>query len=140
MSAIKLNDKTQLDQIAHIEQVCFHEPWSLDMLISSFESGCNYVVARDGDKIIAYGGLYNTGDITNIAVLPEYRRRGLGEDIVHALIDIAREKDMDGIFLEVRESNTNAIKLYEKCGFERISIRKRYYKDGENALIYRLEV
>lgn len=140
MSAIKLNDRESLSQIADIEQLCFHEPWSLDMLTSSFYNGCSYVAVWSDNKIVAYGGLYNTGDITNIAVLPDWRRQGLGGEIIAALIDIAREKGIDSIFLEVRESNIGAIKLYEKCGFKKISIRKRYYKDGENAMIYCLEV
>lgn len=128
--------KEDIADIAKIEKACFAEAWSEQMLEDSFLHGCRFIVCEANNKIVGYGGLYNTGDITNIAVLSEYRGQGLGNEIVCGLLDLAKEENLQTLFLEVRVSNVVAIKLYEKFGFKQIDTRKKYYKDGEDALIY----
>lgn len=135
---LRLAKRDDIPQIAKIEQVCFADVWTEDMLLQSFDSGCVFVVIEENNQIVGYGGLYMTGDITNIAVLPAFRGKGYGGAIIQYLSNFAKEKNIDSLFLEVRKSNEVAIKLYEKCGFKLINVRKKYYKDGEDALIYSL--
>ncbi|MDE6565697.1 MAG: ribosomal protein S18-alanine N-acetyltransferase [Clostridia bacterium] len=128
--------KDDIKGIKTIENRCFSDSWTENMLLQSMENGCIMVVVEVENMLVGYAGLYPSGDITNIAVLPEYRGLGYGKMLVSEIIKQAQINNIDKIFLEVRSSNITAIKLYEKCGFKRISCRKRYYKDGEDALIY----
>ncbi len=136
----KLQQYELLHDIARLELEYFRSPWSYQMLLSSMMSGCDFIVAKDGDKLVGYGGFYASGDITNIAVDTNYRSKGLGQKIVEKMLELAAESDIEVLFLEVRASNTIAINLYDKCGFKYINTRKRYYEDGEDALIYSREV
>lgn len=140
MKISKLVDISQLKEIVELEKECFHTPWKEEMLLSSFNSGCVFVIAEEDDKVIGYGGFYPTGDITNVAVSNTFRGHGIGYRIVSEMIEQARVQGVTPLFLEVRRDNNIAIKLYEKCGFKQISVRKRYYENGEDALIYSLEV
>jgi ribosomal-protein-alanine N-acetyltransferase len=77
------------------------------------------------------------GDITSVAVAPEHRRKGLALALI-AELERLLPADTESIFLEVRESNSAAIALYEKCGFERLSVRKNFYSaPRENAVVMR---
>lgn len=81
-------------------------------------------------------GVVDEGQITNVAVLPEYWHRGIGSKLISEMLVIAREEGLKSFTLEVRESNGNAVKLYKKLGFMKEGIRKNYYeKPTENALI-----
>lgn len=135
-----LNNPDFLSDIAEIEKETFNHPWSLKMLEESFKNGCYFIILRDSDNVAGYGGLYPTGDITNIAVKNQYRGLKYGQKILQAIIDIAKRNNINTIFLEVRESNKIAINLYEKNSFKNIAKREKYYEDGETALIYSLEV
>jgi ribosomal-protein-alanine N-acetyltransferase len=77
--------------------------------------------------------------ITNIAVCPEYREQGLGSRLLHRFLSIARERGMRRATLEVRIGNAPAQNLYKKFGFRPMGVRKRYYDDGEDALIMWLD-
>ena len=95
----------------------------------------HFVVATVDEKVVGYMGLQvfcGEGYVTNVAVLPEYRRQGIAK----MLIEKQLQNDMSFITLEVRESNLPAIKLYEFCGFENVGIRPKFYTDPtENAII-----
>ncbi|ADL18683.1 N-terminal acetyltransferase [Acidilobus saccharovorans 345-15] len=76
------------------------------------------------------------GHVISIAVLAEYRRKGVGSALMQEAINVLKSKyDVDAIYLEVRVSNTPAINLYEKFGFEKVRIIKGYYRDGEDAYV-----
>lgn len=135
---ISIATKNDINDIKTIENRCFSHPWTEKMLEESLINGCILLICKEGNQTVGYAGIYPSGDITNIAVLPEYRGRGYGEMLTRSLIDTAKNNNIDGVFLEVRVSNKIAIKLYEKCGFKCISQRKKYYSDGEDALIYAL--
>ena len=135
-----LCDKSLLHDIARLEKEYFKSPWSYEMLASSMDAGCVFAVAIDDGKLVGYGGFYKTGDITNIAVDTSHRGKGIGNTIVQSMLQLASEYEVETLFLEVRVSNSIAIRLYDKCGFKHISTRKRYYEDGEDALIYSREV
>ena len=130
-----------VDRIAEMEKVCFpEEPWSRDMVAAEF-SGLNptrYFAAEEDGRIVAYAGVWDIppeGYITNVAVLPEYRRRGVASQVLQTMIDECLAEGVTDITLEVRVSNDPAIALYRSFGFEEAGVRRRYYQDGEDALI-----
>lgn len=100
-----------------------------------------YVVAEAGGQIVAYAGLMciePIADVQTIAVVPEFEGRGIGSAILTELIEEARERGATEVLLEVRADNPRAQALYVRFGFEQIHVRRRYYRDGTDALIMRL--
>ena len=139
------NEKTErmaqihLSDVAGIERLCFAEPWSESSLsLLTREGGVGFVVCEEG-RAVAYGGMMTVldeGQITNVAVHPDARRRGYGRVITKALVAYAKEHGLMSISLEVRESNEAAIALYRACGFEICGRRRGFYrKPLEDALI-----
>ena len=132
-------------RISQIEEECFPlEPWNFRMLVSSFESESFFgVVAEDGEEILGYGGItvaLDSADIGNIAVCEQFRRGGVGTAVLTKLIEIAKEKGVKKVFLEVRVSNSPAMSLYIKNGFKGAYARTRYYSDGEDCLVMTKEL
>lgn len=127
-------------QVAEIERQIFSIPWSEKAFRDSMESDNTiYIVAKENYNVAGYAGMYlsfEEGNITNVAVNPLSRRKGIGEKIVRDILNRAYEKGVRDVFLEVRETNSVAIALYEKIGFKEEGIRKNFYdKPRENALI-----
>jgi len=124
-----------------IERASFFVPWPDDAYRNEILTNrlATYVVARAGDEIVGFGGLWVMVDeahITTFAVDPRWRRRGIGEWMLLGLLDRAEERRAREATLEVRLSNMPARRLYEKYGFRPVGIRPRYYSDnGEDALI-----
>ncbi len=135
---MKCND---IDEVLHIEKKSFTTPWSRLSFEKEIEENelAEYVVAQVNNEIVGYGGLWiiiDEGHITNIAVHPQFRNKGIGSKIVNELINICENKNIRKITLEVRRSNESAILLYNKFGFEPCGIRRGYYKDtNEDAII-----
>ena len=128
-------------EVAELERLCFSLPWSeksLELLLVDKNAG---FVVCDGTsgRVVAYGGMVvvlDEGQITNIATHPDFRRQGLGERVVRAIIDYASESGLVSISLEVRESNAAAISLYEKLGFRGVGVRKNFYASPrENGIV-----
>ena len=124
--------------IANIENNSFSTPWSEKAIRESMDAGTIFYVACLNDKIVGYMGLskiVGEGYVTNIAVLPKYRRLGIGEKILEYVINNTKT-ELEFISLEVRVSNIAALSLYEKFGFERVGLRKRFYTNPqEDAII-----
>lgn len=141
---IKQASIQHLDKIEEIENSLSIRNLSFSSLKNDLEStNTIYLVLLDNENIIGYIGLellVDHADITGIAVLSEYRKKGLASYLLNTAIEKCREMNLDNIFLEVRTSNLPAINLYEKLGFEKISIRNNYYSNGEDALIYVLNL
>ena len=100
-----------------------------------------YVVAEADGQIVAYAGLMciePIADVQTIAVVPEFEGRGIGSAILTELIEEARRRGAVEVLLEVRADNPRAQALYVRFGFEQIHVRRRYYRDGTDALIMRL--
>ncbi len=122
--------REHLAAIAVLEREAFAHPWSeksLELLCTDVAIG---FVLMDGERAAAYGGMMcvaGEGQITNIATSPDYRRQGLAEKAMAALVETARERGLCEISLEVRESNIPAISLYEKFGFAAVGKRPRFY-------------
>ena len=130
-----------LKEVHKIEEDCFAIPWSEKSFYDELTKNklAIYVVAKYNNEVVGYGGMWHViteGHITNIAVKKEYRQKGIGSKIINSLINIAKEKEMIGITLEVRVSNKNALSIYKKNGFMIEGIRKEYYDDNkEDAII-----
>lgn len=136
--------KGDVKSVAEIEQQVFSMPWSekgiLDFLDNTYS---RFFVSEKDDEITGYIGSYIVADemdITNIAVKNQYQRMGIGRMLMEKVMEEARNENCSFINLEVRESNNNAMGLYEKMGFKRVGIRKNFYsRPTENAIFYRYE-
>jgi ribosomal-protein-alanine acetyltransferase len=101
-----------------------------------------FIVAEVDGEVVGYLVAWIVGDsceLNRIAVAPCMRSRGVGKRLLYELINYCKNRNVKEIFLEVRESNQEAISLYESHGFEKVSERRGYYTI-ENALIYRLNL
>ena len=119
-------------EILHdLEKLCFSKPWSRKALEDQVDNPRAYfVTAMEGEAVLGYGGMHCAADecyIDNIAVFRRYRGRGLGTAIIERLAQEARRRGCRFISLEVRVSNKKAIRLYERCGFQREGERKNFY-------------
>jgi len=130
-----------IDGVQEVERSSFPLPWPANAFRHELTQNRNarYVVAREGDRIVGYAGLWLMVDeahITTFAVLPEQRRRRIGERMLQRLFEIAEVMGAEWLTLEVRVSNLPAQRLYEKYGFRQAGVRRRYYSDNnEDALI-----
>jgi ribosomal-protein-alanine N-acetyltransferase len=130
-----------LEQVMAIERASFRTPWSQGAF--RYELTQNRVahctVLRAGAQIVGYLCLWEIGSevhITNLAVHPDYRRRGVARALLEAMLAGARQRGVELVFLEVRPTNAEAIGLYASFGFQVIGRRKGYYFDnGEDALV-----
>ena len=134
-----------LPMVHLIERASFSTPWPPQAYRQELETNrlAYYLVAQMGGEIVAYGGIWLMVDeahVTTFAVHPRYRRRRIGERLLLALLDMARDRHAREATLEVRLSNLAARRLYEKYGFRPVGIRPRYYSDNqEDALIMTTE-
>ncbi len=133
----------KIEELYRIESSCIQKPMTQKQLEDdiTFERARYYVMAIDTEenKTVGLAGislLFDHSDILTIAVLPEYRNLHIGSMLLKAIIEKTDNMLYEKMFLEVRESNTPAINMYKKYGFDEISIRKNYYtNNGENAII-----
>ncbi len=136
---------SDIGQAIKLERICFSMPWSESMFISELNNpACSYFAAFNNGELIGYSGMLavlDEGYISNIAVHPEHRRQGAGSALMNALIEKAAGKELAFLTLEVRESNTAAILLYEKFGFVRVGKRRGYYeRPKEDAVLMTLNL
>ena len=129
LRAMAVND---LDQIIVLEHQLFSSPWSKEDYLYELSSNpyAKYYVLED-DKIIGYVGMwitYETAQITTIGIAKERQGQGLSKLLMNKVDGETR--DCEAITLEVRVSNTRAIRLYESYGFLKEAIRKDYYLDN----------
>jgi len=132
---------SDIEDILVVEKLSFSIPWSRDSFEKEIVDNnlAIYLVAKVNEKAVGYIGMWkvlNEGHITNVAVHPEFRHQGIGDQLVSELLSLCEKENIDLVTLEVRKSNQNAIKLYEKHGFVAEGIRKAYYQDNkEDAII-----
>ncbi|MCR5652301.1 MAG: ribosomal protein S18-alanine N-acetyltransferase [Ruminococcus sp.] len=131
--------ENDISAVAQIERECFSSPWSEGSIRESLLSKSNRFFVADVDgKTVGYMGLsvsIDEGYILNVATLPDYRRRGIAKALVGHVINIYNNQ-LRFLTLEVRPSNTAALKLYENFGFEKVGERKNYYRNPtENAVL-----
>lgn len=131
---------------ALLEALCFSEPWSeksLEMLLA--EPGVGFaVIDRTSGQVQAYGGMLcvgTEGQVTNIAVDPDCRRRGHGRAVTAALLGEAAARGLEQVTLEVRASNEAAIALYQQLGFAAVGRRPHFYRrPTEDAVLMTLNL
>ena len=131
-------------QVAALEAICFSDPWSERSVASELTNPLSlWMVAVEKEQVVGYVGSQSVAgeaDMMNVAVCPDYRRRGIARDLVAHLIAALAEKGVCSLTLEVRASNAPAIALYEKMGFVQVGCRPNYYRNPkEDALILRKE-
>ena len=120
-----------LEQIALIEQECFSCPWTVEQLRTQLkDKNHEFIAAVSGDKVLGYVGMMyvlDEGYISNVAVTPECRKKGIADALIDRLIEISSSLGLSFVSLEVRESNAPALALYSKHGFSPVGRRKNYY-------------
>lgn len=132
-----------IEQVAQIEAETFSAPWSAKSFAAALASDQNiYLKAEIDGQIVGYCGIwtsFESADLCNIAVKKEFRAAGYGQKLLEAGIQAAADMGVERILLEVRQSNTAAIALYNKKGFQTIGVRKAYYtKPIEDAILMEL--
>lgn len=135
--------KSDAVEIAKLEALCFSTPWSLAAFLEELTKNklAMYLIAIEEETgcLVGYAGIWrilDEGHITNVAVHPDYRRRGIGRQLVEGLIYQVEGEGVRRQTLEVRAFNDPAIELYISLGFCEAGIRKGYYVDnGEDAII-----
>ena len=131
--------------IAELEKLCFSDPWSEKSIATELSCRLSvWLVALEDDRVVGYVGsqtVIDESDMMNIAVHPDYRRKGIAEALIGELEVALRQRGSLGLTLEVRASNAPAIALYEKLGFVQVGRRPNYYRNPkEDALILRKEL
>ena len=135
-------DESHVAPIAAMEKLCFSDPWSENSIAYELTSRLSYwLVAVEDGQVLGYIGsqsVLGESDMMNVAVHPDHRRKGIAEALVEALSRDLKERGNVCLTLEVRDSNTPAIALYEKLSFTQVGLRKNYYRNPkEDALILR---
>lgn len=125
----------EIASAAEVERICLATAWS-EAQIADLPSYAVYIAAFCGNTVCGIASMYaiaGEGQIMNVAVLPQYRRKGIANGLMTCLAEKAAKRNCDIITLEVAENNTDAIALYEKHGFTAIGRRKGFYS-GTDAI------
>ncbi|WP_110113916.1 ribosomal protein S18-alanine N-acetyltransferase [Bacillus sp. CGMCC 1.16541] len=137
----RLMEIKDIDEVVKIEEQSFATPWSREAFYNELTNNqfSTYIVMEENEQIIGYCGTWIIVDevhITNIALLPSYRGKGLGELLLRNVINVVKEMGAQSMTLEVRVSNYTAQSLYRKLGFQPGGTRRNYYSDNnEDALV-----
>ena len=136
---VRALQKSDIPFLASAREV-FSDAWDEKMLLSAFNAGnfYGYIAETDGEQagFITFSVNVDTVDLQDLFVAENYRQKGVGKALVTAFISDTKARGIKKLFLEVRESNAVAKSVYENAGFKFLSVRKKYYPDGENALVY----
>ncbi|MBV9866855.1 MAG: ribosomal protein S18-alanine N-acetyltransferase [Abitibacteriaceae bacterium] len=137
--AVRHATRADLGALIVIERASFHDPWAPSSIESSLENERIFVlVATIENMVCGYGVAWTVGDdgeVTHIAVAPEARQQGVGSTLLQEMISECRQRGAEKVFLEVRPSNERARRLYERLGFQKVGLRRQYYRDGEDAIV-----
>jgi len=137
---VRIMQRKDIDEVFAIEMLSFTNPWTKTMFEDELENDLAvYFVYEENGNILGYAGIYHIldeGHITNIAVHPNFRNKGIGKMLIAKIIEYAKENGISALTLEVRKSNIIAQSLYKKFGFIEAGIRPNYYiSPKEDALI-----
>lgn len=130
-----------LDEVVRIENDMFPTPWTRKAFEYDLSSNqlAHYFVLKKDDKIIGYSGIWLFGHIahlTTICITREFLNTGLGRWLLLKTMKLGEEMGVARYTLEVRETNTAAIKLYENCGYRKVGVREKYYHEiDEDAVV-----
>ena len=156
LNKIKISRMTEkdLDEVMRIEEVSFSAPWSRGMFLTELRDNpfSKLLIARldppaGGDEQVRLAGyccfwvIFNEVHIMNLAVHPDWKRKGIGSRLVEETLSISRDNGVKKVHLEVRQSNDQARRLYEKFGFQVIAARPNYYTHPrEDAVLMALDL
>ncbi len=130
----KLNFSMQtVFRLNYIEKECFgKEAWTVNNLIAEYQNDFSHLFGdvEDGEVVgyVCVRIMYEEAQICNIAVLPQYRRRGIATSLLQTVADFAKAQGCDRCELEVNTANTPTVKLYEKCGYQIVGTRPNFYR------------
>jgi ribosomal-protein-alanine N-acetyltransferase len=143
---IRPMDESDVEAVACVERACYQFPWSEGIFRDCLRVGYLCRVIEIGGVLVGHAILsIGAGEahVLNVCVRPEFRCRGVGRQMMNYLLDRAAAAGMFEAFLEVRPSNTAAIRLYQAMGFEQIGVRRGYYQataGREDAAVLRLRL
>ena len=126
--------ESDVDAVVAIESEAFSSPWSRDTFLNLVDRpGLELLVLEDrADGVVGYAVLWcilDQGELANVAIVPRLRGKGLGRFLMTRVLQIARERGVEALYLEVRVSNAAALELYRSLGFIEVGLRKGYYED-----------
>jgi len=130
-----------VDAVVAIETEAFTTPWRRETFLDLVDRpGLELLVMEERDAgVIGYAVLWcilDQGELANMAVAPSFRGRGLGSHLLARVLETARDRGVETVFLEVRASNERAARLYGRFGFAEVGIRRHYYeRPREDALV-----
>lgn len=128
-----------IDGVYLIEQIAYKNPWTKNNFLDELKNPYSRMyVLKEQNYVLGYVGAWvvlDEADITKVTIIPNLQNKGLGKYIFTYMLKKLQEENVRQINLEVRKSNESAIHLYKLFGFEQIAIRKKYYADGEDAII-----
>ncbi|MBN2802221.1 MAG: ribosomal protein S18-alanine N-acetyltransferase [Deltaproteobacteria bacterium] len=135
-----------LQTIVEIENECFSSPWPVESFKSEIEKlswSVTYIAAIDESAagFMLLWQINNEFHLQKIGVLKKFRNRGVAHSMITFIIEQAKRRSLSRILLEVRGTNSGALNLYKKNGFEIMDVRKGYYTDsGDDALVMELKI
>lgn len=139
--AIKI-EKMNLNHLNELQEILisdFDDFWSFSTLKEEVENeNSSYIIGKINNEIIVFAGLkkiFDQADIMNIVIKKTYRNQGIGTLLLENLILLAKDLNIFTLFLEVNEQNKPAIHLYEKLGFEKLGVRKKYYNNNNGIIM-----
>ena len=130
-----------LGEVQRIDALTYHRPWSLAMWRQelSLADSRRYLVATVGSRHVGHAGMMQVVDeahVTTVAVDPDWQRQGIAAKLMLSLHNLAIDRGVTAMTLEVRVSNVAAIGLYRRFGYAPAGVRKNYYSDeGEDGLV-----
>jgi ribosomal-protein-alanine N-acetyltransferase len=128
-----------LEAVVAMEAANQPAPWSEGVFRDELAAENRVYLAADEDGVVGFGGVMLVGDeahVTNLLVDPEWRRRGIGLELMRALIDEAVAEGARHITLEVRSENDAARRLYARLGLAPVGMRKGYYGDDDALILW----
>ena len=133
-----------LEQIQDILLTDFDEFWNAGVLKNELQNTLSvYIVALNQGEVVGYAGLWqpdDEGHVTNIVTKKDKRGNNIGTLMLEEIINIAKNKNMKSITLEVNVNNNIAINLYKKYGFKEVGTRPKYYNNTDDAIIMTKEI
>lgn len=132
MLEIREMEETDVCEAAKIEAQNFSRPWTQEGLLSAAKDEKTlYLTAVFNGTVAGYAGMWialDEGEITNVSVRKELQGQKIGYHLMKSLLEAGAERGVNAYFLEVRESNERAVRLYESLGFEKTGLRKNFYE------------
>lgn len=147
MKDVSLHPVTEadLEEVVEIERLSFQHPWNREHILNEIQSPHSFpLLVRTADGVcvgyICPMLVLDEGQILNVAVHPSFRGKGVGKLLVLSALEEFRKRGASIVMLEVRPSNAAAISLYRLLGFVATGRRRRYYENGEDAILMNLQM